>query len=112
MRKRKIADKRRASEMTPLKSLLTNFDFDRDRFISREWQKYAYDLAQSLNDIKHKSLYMRLAKTTPRVLLEKSKNFVADASSVKSKARLFMWKLGQLKKEYELKSKIKNQSSK
>ncbi len=98
--------------MTPLKNLLVNFDFDRDRFISREWQKYGYDLANALGDIKNKSLYMKLAKTTPRVLLENAKNFVSDAYNVKSKGRLFMWKLGQLKKEYELKSKIKNQSSK
>lgn len=100
MIKRKIT---RTTNMTPLKNLLVNFDFDRDRFISREWQKYGYDLAIALGDLRNKSLYMKLAKTTPRVLLEKAKNFVSDASNVKSRARLFMWKLGQLRKEYEKK---------
>jgi len=38
-------------------------------------------------------------------LLEVAKNFVKDAANVKSKPRLFMWKLQQLKKE----SKIKKQ---
>lgn len=72
---------------------------DTDKYISREFQKYAYDLAVELNDIPHKSLYMRLAKTTPRILLEKARSFVKDASNAKSKGRLFMWKLKQLKND-------------
>lgn len=72
---------------------------DTDKYISREFQKYAYDLAEELNDMPHKSLYMRLAKSTPRILLEKARGFVKDASNARSKGRLFMWKLGELKKE-------------
>ena len=72
---------------------------DTDKYISREFQKYAYDLAEELSDMAHKSLYMRLAKTTPRILLEKARSFVKDASNAKSKGRLFMWKLKQLKEE-------------
>jgi len=37
---------------------------DRDKYISAEFQKYAYDLAVELGDLKHKSLYMKLAKNT------------------------------------------------
>ncbi len=70
-----------------------------DKFISREFQKYGYDLAVELNDLKHKSLYIKLAKVTPRGLLEAARSFVKDAPNVRSKGKLFMWKLNLLKKE-------------
>lgn len=70
---------------------------DRDKYISAEFQKYAYDLAVELDDLAHKSLYMKLAKTTPRILLENARTFVRDATNAKSRARLFMWKLKELK---------------
>ena len=72
---------------------------DTDKYISREFQKYAYDLAKELDDLPHKSLYMRLAKNTPRALLENARNFVKDAYEVQSKGKLLMWKLSQLKRE-------------
>lgn len=72
---------------------------DTDKYVSREFQKYAYDLAVELNDLPHKSLYMKLAKETPRILLERARSFVKDAENAKSKGRLFMWKLKQLKEE-------------
>ena len=69
-----------------------------DKYISRGFQKYAYDLAVELDDLGHKSLYMKLAKETPRILLEKARSFVKDAVNAKSKGKLFMWKLSELKK--------------
>lgn len=72
---------------------------DTDKYLSREFQKYAFDLAQELGDMPHKSLYMKLAKDTPRILLEKARSFVKDAENARSKGRLFMWKLKQLKSE-------------
>lgn len=70
---------------------------DTDKYVSREFQKYAYDLAEELGDMEHKSLYMKLAKETPRILLERARSFVKDAQNARSKGRLFMWKLAQLK---------------
>ncbi len=70
---------------------------DTDKYVSREFQKYAYELAKELDDMAHKSLYMRLAKNTPRGLMESARSFVKDALNAKSKAKLFMWKLKQLK---------------
>ncbi len=70
---------------------------DRDKYISQEFQKYGYDLAEELGDLKNKSLYIKLAKTTPRGFLEAAKNFVKDAPNVRSPGKLFMWKLQQLK---------------
>jgi len=70
---------------------------DKDKYVSREFQLYAYDLAQELGDMAHKSLYMKLAKSTPRGLMESARSFVKDATNARSKGRLFMWKLKQLK---------------
>lgn len=80
-----------------ISSVLKKFNPLEDKYISREFQKYAYDLAEELGDTKHKSLYMRLAKITPRQLLEQARYFVKDASRVQNRGRLFMWKLKQLK---------------
>ena len=79
---------------------------DTDKYVSREFQKYAYDLAVELNDLPHKSLYMKLAKETPRILLERARSFVKDATNAKSKGRLFMWKLSQLKNEAKAKREL------
>ncbi len=70
-----------------------------DKFISREFQKYGYDLAVELGDEKHIALYIKLAKENSRGLLESARSFVKDATSARSKGRLFMWKLQQLKEE-------------
>jgi len=58
-------------------------------------------LAEELNDWKNKSLYIRLAKQYPRELLEKARYFIKDQSpgKIKSKARLFMWKLKELREK-------------
>lgn len=76
---------------------------DTDKYVSQEFQKYAYDLAKELDDLPHKSLYMRLAKSTPRGLMESARGFVKDATNAKSKGRLYMWKLKQLKDSAKLK---------
>jgi len=72
---------------------------DEDKYVSREFQKYGYDLAKELGELKRKSLYIKLAKERPRAHLEIARNFVKDARNVRSLGKLFMWKLGQLKKE-------------
>jgi len=78
--------------------ILKVFDPLKDKYISREFQKYGYDLAMELGDLKHKSLYIKLAKEIPRAILEKARYFVKDAKA-RSKARLFMWKVKELRKE-------------
>lgn len=72
---------------------------DTDKYVSQEFQKYAYELAKELDDLIHKSLYMKLAKSTPRGLMETARGFVKDASNARNKGKLFMWKLKQLKDE-------------
>lgn len=73
-------------------------------YITREFQDYGYRLALELDDLKHKSLYIKLARDVERWILEKARSFVNDAAGAKSKPKLFMWKVGELKKEAGKKS--------
>jgi len=84
--------------MQKIGDILKKFDSDKDKYISQEFQKYGYDLAQELGDPKNVSLYIKLAKITPRGILETARNFIKDAYQVKSKPALFLWKLSQLNK--------------
>lgn len=76
--------------------ILLKFNPLEDKYISREFQSYGIYLSETLEDYKHKALYIRLAKTVPRAILEKALSFVKD-SKAKSKGKLFMWKMGQLR---------------
>ena len=82
--------------MQTIGDVLATFNPLEDKYISREFQSYGIYLAEILGDYKHKALYIRLAKTVPRAILEKALSFVKD-SQAKSKARLFMWKMKKLK---------------
>lgn len=86
--------------------ILKRFDPTRDKYISREFQAYGYYLAEELGDLRHKALYMKYGKTIPRAILEEALNFVKSAGKVRSKPRLFMWKLKQLKNQKT--EKLKN----
>ncbi len=74
---------------------------DAGKYLKHEWQLYGYRLATWLDDMDRISLYMRLAKTEERKLLDKAWDFVKDAYNPQSKSRLFMWRLAQLRKERE-----------
>jgi len=83
---------------TLLADILAKFEGRNDgKYISREFQDFGYRLAVDLNDLAHKSLYIRMAKTVPRAILETARTFVVDAPNVKNKGKLFMWKVGELK---------------
>lgn len=82
--------------MQTVADILKKFNPVEDKYISREFQSYGIHLAESLGDMRHKALYIKLAKTVPRAVLEKALTFVSDASA-RSKPRLFMWKMKKLK---------------
>jgi hypothetical protein len=84
--------------MQKIGDVLKTFNPIEDKYISREFQAYGIYLAEELGDYKHKALYIRLAKTIPRAVLEKALSFVKDANA-KSRARLFMWKMKELRKQ-------------
>lgn len=83
--------------MQSIKQVLKSFDPTKDKYISREFQSFGVHLAEELDDPKHKSLYIKMAKTVHRSILEKALSFCVD-SNAKSKGALFMWKVTQLKK--------------
>ena len=70
---------------------------DRPKNIAHEFQMYGVYLAESLDDTKHYSLYIKLAKELPRPLLEEALNFTKGYYGAKNKAKVFMWKLKELK---------------
>ena len=80
--------------------LLAKYDWDKKKYISQEFQDYGYRLAKDLDELENTSLYIKLAKEQPREWLEEAKNFVKGAYEVRSKGRLFMWKLKEIKKKY------------
>ena len=86
--------------MKSIKTAIAEAKFkDRPKNISKEFQMYGVYLAESLQDTKHYSLYMKLAKNYNRAILEEALNYTKGYTAAKSKARVFMWRLGQLRKE-------------
>lgn len=88
--------------MEKLEEILKKGDFGPSKYIKHEFQDFGYRLAVELDDLDHRSLYMKLAKEEPRARLEKALAFIKDATDLrdeKSKARLFMWKLRELRDE-------------
>lgn len=86
--------------MQPISDILKKFNPVEDKYISREFQSFGIYLAETLGDDRHKSLYIRLAKTVPRAILEKALSFTKDANA-RSRGKLFMWKMKKLKKGEE-----------
>lgn len=71
---------------------------DRPKNIAYEFQEYGVYLAESLQDTKHYSLYIKLAKELPRNMLENALNFTKEYYGAKNKAKVFMWRLKELRK--------------
>ena len=70
---------------------------DRPKNLSREFQVYGVYLAESLDDTKHYGFYIKLSKELPRNLLEEALNYTKAYYGAKNKARIFMWKLKELR---------------
>ena len=91
--------------MKKIGTILEKYDPKEDKHISREFQSYGIHLAEELDDYKHRGLYIKLAKTHPRPLLEKAFSFVID-SNADNKGALFMWKLKELKASASAKATV------
>lgn len=74
------------------------------RFNRHEFQAYGNTLAEELNDQAHRSLYIKFAKTINRGILDSAREFIKGTGNLKSgsRARLFMWKLKELKEKAKL----------
>jgi hypothetical protein len=85
-----------ATFATP-KDLLSRYQIaDTNKHIAHEFQSFGCYLAETLADKRHTALYIKLAKQMPRAVLEQALRFVID-STADNKAKLFMWKLEQIK---------------
>jgi len=90
--------------MQKVSQILKKFDPVKDKYISREFQSYGLQLAEEFNDYKNRGMWIRLAKTNHRSVLEQAMSFVKD-STADNKIALFLWKLKQIKTDKA--SKIK-----
>ncbi|MBI2011616.1 hypothetical protein HYS91_02490 [Candidatus Daviesbacteria bacterium] len=72
---------------------------DRPKNLSKEFQVYGVYLAEALGDTKHYSLYIKLAKTLPRHILDEALTFCKEYRNARSKGKIFMWKLEKLKQQ-------------
>ncbi len=81
--------------MQSVRDVLKNFDPFEDKYVSREFQSFGVHLSEKLLDERHKSMYIKFAKTIPRPILEAALRFVIDARA-RNKAALFMWKLKEI----------------
>jgi hypothetical protein len=83
--------------MENLGDLISKKSFTPDTRNKHEFQAYGNRLADEFGDQRHRALYIKLAKTENRALLEQARDFVNNQDHAKTKGRLFMWKLKQLK---------------
>jgi len=81
--------------MQSVADVLKKFNPLEDKYVSREYQSFGVHLAQKLNDDRRKALYIKLAKTISRPILEQALRYVVD-SNARNKGALFMWKLKEL----------------
>ena len=78
--------------------IATSLKLKKDQRNAYEYQAYGKRLAEELADPSHRSLYIKLAKTTDRNLLETARLFALSNEKNPTKGKIFMWKLGELKK--------------
>jgi hypothetical protein len=81
--------------MDSISDILKTFNPIEDKYISRDFQDYGIFLAEELGDWKRRGLFIKLAKTIPRPVLEEAYRFTVD-SNAKNKGALFMWKLKEM----------------
>ncbi|MGA2967810.1 MAG: hypothetical protein ABSD69_01375 [Candidatus Levyibacteriota bacterium] len=89
--------------MKSVQQILKTFNPTQDKYISRDFQAFGIYLAEEMNDYKNRGMWIKLAKTNHRAVLEKVLSFVKDANA-DNKIALFLWKLKQLKGEIAVKS--------
>src|SRR3989344_3406015 len=71
-----MARSKRGGQPQSMFDLLSKYDLDKKKYISQEWQDYAYRLAVVLDDLKHKSYHRRLPgeKQSPAIYVEVKRN--------------------------------------
>ena len=81
----------RDHNMKSIKSIISETKHkDRPKNLSREFQVYGVYLAESLEDTKHYSLYIKLAKENNQDRLMRLAKEVAEKKNIKNKGAYFM----------------------
>jgi hypothetical protein len=92
--------------MQDIKSLLQNYKVeDKFKYVTKEFQDYGYRIAATLHDIEHKALYIKLAKSEDRNMIEEAFAFAKHYTGAKNKGKIFMWKFYQMKREMKERQK-------
>ena len=91
--------------MKAISEILKNRSLTSDFRNKYEFQAYGNRLAEEFNDMKHRALYIKLAKVEDRNLLEAARAYVLGAEKITEKGRLFMWKFHELKKGKKVEEK-------
>lgn len=69
------------------------------KYLKYDFQKMGVEIAIKLEDMAHKSLYIKLCKETDEKLIRQAFDFAIDYNLKSgSRGRIFMWKLKELKK--------------
>lgn len=94
---------KRSRKVKSIRDILTDWQFSPDRekskkYVKHEFQDYGIRLAHKLNDLPHKALYIKLAKTVKRAFLEDAYRFAVDYPKMegKNRGKLFMFALRKL----------------
>jgi hypothetical protein len=69
---------------------------EKQRYITQEFQDFGYRMAVELGEEKRKGMYIKLAKSKSRSLLEQTLQYVSDYPNAKNKGKLFMWRLKEM----------------
>lgn len=101
---------------TSTKDLLLSHDFLADKvkstkYVTKEFQDYGYRLAVKLDDLEHKSLYIKLAKTESRPVLDQALSYTLDYPKARKKAKIFMWKLRELRSEMKARKEAEKEDN-
>lgn len=85
---------------------------DKHKYISKEYQIYGLRLAGKLGDKERATMYIKWAKEKNRAILDSALSFTADYPNAKNKAKIFMWKVKELEREYNAKREDKEKNKK
>lgn len=85
--------------MKPISEIATKVNIKKDHRNQYEYQAYGNRLADELADPTKRALYIKLAKSTDRNLLEEARLFALSNERSLTKGKIFMWKLTELKKK-------------
>lgn len=84
--------------MKTIKDILDKKNLKGDSRNKHEYQAYGNRLAEEFGEPNKRSLYIKLAKEEDRNLLEVAREYVMRSENATTKGKLFMWKLGLLRK--------------